>query len=263
MPYFDNPSTVSFFHQAIYKSRAPVVVLQLVSVPTELSTKREGDKSQFHSFFLFSSLEYLLSYLPYILLYISDMPQWTGFYKSNGNSNNADTKTAIVSPTPQVKKLSAVKSSASLSNGRSSPSLRSLSRLSLRSSPGADHESAEDAAMMADIAQVRKALDCFFDSRISDAEAILAPRRKKSMYYSLGYGFILFLKCVMTFEQADIERTLEALKQTIQLAHAQRKKDAGWLDNITTWMKGTNVQQLKAMTRVHRHAVSLFGGEDV
>ncbi|KAI9312224.1 hypothetical protein BX666DRAFT_1866434 [Dichotomocladium elegans] len=112
--------------------------------------------------------------------------------------------------------------------------------------------------MMANIAEVRTALDYFFDSRISDAEAIITPKHKTSMYHSLGYGFILFLKCVMTFEQADIEKTLEALKHTIHLANTQRKKDGGWLDNITTWVKGTQLQHLKSMTRVHRHAELVY-----
>ncbi|KAI9249521.1 hypothetical protein BDA99DRAFT_445608 [Phascolomyces articulosus] len=112
--------------------------------------------------------------------------------------------------------------------------------------------------MMEDILDVRRALDCFLDSRISEAEEILAPKRKTSMYYSLGYGFILFLKSAMTFEQTDVEKTMQALKHTIQIANAQRKKGGGWLDNITTWMKGNQIQHLKAMSRVHRHAELVY-----
>ncbi|KAI9490105.1 hypothetical protein BDB00DRAFT_769484 [Zychaea mexicana] len=111
---------------------------------------------------------------------------------------------------------------------------------------------------MDDILKVRRALDCFLDSRISEAEEILAPQSKTSMYYSLGYGFILFLKCAMTFEQADVEKTMQALKHTIQLANAQRKRGGGWLDNITNWMKGNQIQHLKAMSRVHRHAELVY-----
>ncbi|KAI8138446.1 hypothetical protein BJV82DRAFT_523321 [Fennellomyces sp. T-0311] len=78
------------------------------------------------------------------------------------------------------------------------------------------------------------------------------------MYYSLGYSFILFLKCAMTFEQKDVEKTMDALKHTIQLANAQRKRGGGWLDNIATWVKGNQIQHLKAMTRVHRHAELVY-----
>ena len=186
------------------------------------------------------------------------MPQWTGFISKDKEQSR---------PAPfHLKKLSSEnKSSSSLppTGGRSSPapSLRSLSRLTLsnRSSPlpHGTKENAEDAEMFNDILQVRRALDCFLDSRIKEAEDILAPHRKVSMYYSLGYSFILFLKCAMTFEQKDVEETMDALKHTIQLANALRHRGGGWLDNITTWVKGNQIQHLKAMSRIQRHAVSV------
>ncbi|KAI7850612.1 hypothetical protein BDC45DRAFT_446916 [Circinella umbellata] len=112
--------------------------------------------------------------------------------------------------------------------------------------------------MMEDILQVRRALDYFLDSHIKEAEEILVPKHKTSMYYSLGYGFILFLKSAMTFEQTDVEKTMHALKHTIHLASAQQKKGVGFLDNITTWVKGNQIQQLKAMSRVQRHAELVY-----
>lgn len=177
------------------------------------------------------------------------MPQWPGFYKEKSNGNkNAKASPKINGSQP--------------SSGRTSPSLRSISRLgssmSLLSLNGKNGNSNDgDGDLLHDILEVRRALDCFLDSRISEAEEILAPRKDTSMYYALGYGFILFLKCVMTFEQSDIEKTVEALKKTINLANNQRKRDAGWLDNITTWMKGNYLQHLKSMTTVQRHAVRM------
>ncbi|OAD69218.1 hypothetical protein PHYBLDRAFT_87937, partial [Phycomyces blakesleeanus NRRL 1555(-)] len=108
--------------------------------------------------------------------------------------------------------------------------------------------------MLQDILNVRKALDLFLDSRIPEAEAILAPHRKKSMYYSLGHAFILFLKSMMTFQQTDIQTALDALKDTVQIANGLRRKDGSWL----AWVKGNSVNDIKDMSRVHRHAELVF-----
>jgi hypothetical protein len=107
-----------------------------------------------------------------------------------------------------------------------------------------------------DIAQVRLALDLFLNSEIHEAEAILQPQRMTSMYYSLGYSFILYLKCVMTFQKPDIDQALTSTKHTIALAGALRKGATGWMESITSWMKGMTVEDVKSMTVVQRHAVS-------
>jgi hypothetical protein len=109
-----------------------------------------------------------------------------------------------------------------------------------------------------DIARVRVALDLFLNSDINEAEKILKPHYKDSLYYSLGYSFILYLKCVMTFQHDDINTTLEVLKHTIELAGKQRRKDSGWFDSITSWVKGTTLEDVKQMTVVERHAVSNY-----
>jgi hypothetical protein len=118
------------------------------------------------------------------------------------------------------------------------------------------HATLKEKQLFDDIAQVRTALDYFLDSHISEAEAILKPHYKDSMYYSLGYSFILYLKCVMTFQQDDVNTALGVLKHTIGLAGSQRKKDSGWFDSITSWVKGTTLEDVKQMTTVERHAVS-------
>lgn len=127
-------------------------------------------------------------------------------------------------------------------------------------SPPNQHEKkpSSEQQLFNDITQVRTALDYFLDSHISEAEAILKPHYKDSMYYSLGYSFILYLKCVMTFQPDDINAALGVLKHTIELAGNQRKKDSGWFDSITSWVKGTTLEDVKQMTTVERHAVSPF-----
>ena len=202
------------------------------------------------------------------------MPQWMGFHSSKdkeeklapkqlkrlvGGAHNKGSSSSLPITATATNNDSNNHDNNGI-NGRASPSpsLRSLSRLNLKSSPSllSEKESIEDTRMMEDILQVRRALDYFLDSRIKEAEEILVPKRKTSMYYSLGYGFILFLKSAMTFEQTDVEKTMEALKHTIHLASAQQKKGVGFLDNITTWVKGNQIQQLKTMSRIQRHAVS-------
>lgn len=111
--------------------------------------------------------------------------------------------------------------------------------------------------LLLDIIEVRKAMDLFLNSQISEAESMLGPKRYSSLYHSLGHAFILFLKSLMTFQQTDIEAAIDALKETIQLADAFRKKESGWVGSITTWVKGLSVQDIKNMSRLHRHAVSI------
>jgi hypothetical protein len=61
----------------------------------------------------------------------------------------------------------------------------------------------------------------------------------------------------MTFEKDDINHALEILKHTIHISASQRRKDTGWLDSITNWVKGTTLDDLKQMTVVQRHAVNI------
>lgn len=135
----------------------------------------------------------------------------------------------------------------------SPPSGHRSSRLSEQSS--ANGPNLEEKQLFEDVEQCRIALDQFLNSNINEAEAILKPHHKDSMYYSLGYSFILYLKSVMTFQEDDIEATLGVLKHTIQLAGNLRKKENGWLGSVTSWVKGTTLEDVKSMTIVERHAV--------
>ncbi|KAI8051415.1 uncharacterized protein B0P05DRAFT_518625 [Gilbertella persicaria] len=108
--------------------------------------------------------------------------------------------------------------------------------------------------LYAEIKDVKRALDYFLNSSITEAEAVLRPYYKQSMYYALGHSFILFLKCVMTFQEEDIVTALNMLKHTIELASQQRKKDSHWINSVTNWVKGTSLEDIKAMTVVERHA---------
>ncbi|KAI7866963.1 hypothetical protein BDF14DRAFT_1882078 [Spinellus fusiger] len=160
-------------------------------------------------------------------------------------------------PEKKSPRMTLGRNAISMTNLRTPPSLRSMARLgssfsslTTANSPGGDG----DTDLLKDILNVRRALDLFLDSRIPQAEAILVPRNKTSMYYSLGHSFILFLKSMMTFQQTDIQTALDAIKHTLQLSNAQRKKDGSWI----AWVKGNSVQDIKDMTSLHRHAELIY-----
>ncbi|KAL0081138.1 hypothetical protein J3Q64DRAFT_1756754 [Phycomyces blakesleeanus] len=143
--------------------------------------------------------------------------------------------------------------------GSSFTNLVNLAETEKSSLESLKEEDVKKKEMFDSIVQVRRAFDLFLDSRISEAETILTPHCETSMYHSLGYGFILFLKCMMTFEKDDINTTLQVLKKTINLASRERKKDAGWLDNITTWVKANGgLEYTKSLTCTQRHAELVY-----
>ncbi|KAI8884677.1 hypothetical protein K501DRAFT_247391, partial [Backusella circina FSU 941] len=129
------------------------------------------------------------------------------------------------------------------------------------SSPPAENlleSSTNEETLHKDIVQVRLALDHFLNSEIHEAEAILRPHRMTSMYYSLGYSFILYLKCVMTFQKPDMDQALTSTKHTIELAGGLRKGATGWMESITSWVKGMTVEDIKNMTVIQRHAELVY-----
>ncbi|KAM3578559.1 hypothetical protein VKS41_008944 [Umbelopsis sp. WA50703] len=154
-------------------------------------------------------------------------------------------------------------------NSKSSPTLgnlRSISRLgsssfsnlagsSVTSSTSSDSSDDKSEMLTQEMASVRHALDLFLNSRIREAEGMIIPNKDSSMYWSLGYAFISFLKAMMTFQTADVETALDALKHTIQISGQSRKRDTGFMDSFTSWMKGGNgLAPLKNMTKLQRHA---------
>ncbi|RUS18742.1 hypothetical protein BC937DRAFT_88402 [Endogone sp. FLAS-F59071] len=141
-------------------------------------------------------------------------------------------------------------------NARSAmlPNLRSLVRRS-HSHTSTDENSRLDL----DLEIVRQGLDLFLNSQMSEAETLLFDGYKTSMYITLGYSFINYLKALMTFQAADVEKALECLRQTINIASSLRKKDSGLMETLSNLVRGgTGIGTLKAMTRVQRHAELVY-----
>lgn len=112
--------------------------------------------------------------------------------------------------------------------------------------------------LMRDIMNARKALDLFLNSRISECEAILKPELcQKSMYYALSKAVMLSLKSMMTFQHADFEEAIEAMRHAIRLTDTVRKRAGGWLyDNLSSLVRSISAEDVKHMKPVQRHAVS-------
>ncbi|CAG8745827.1 8292_t:CDS:1, partial [Ambispora leptoticha] len=104
-----------------------------------------------------------------------------------------------------------------------------------------------------------KALASFSLARMNDAEDLLIIKSKTSMYHSLGYSYIIYLKSLMTFEPADIEKAISALKVTVQIASSLRKSDTifGSLSNLVRG-GAANVNALRSMSRIQRHAELVY-----
>jgi hypothetical protein len=138
-------------------------------------------------------------------------------------------------------------------------SFQNLTVSSSGSGSSSETSSEKNENLNEEIAQVRYALDLFLNSRIKEAENLIMPNKETSLYWSLGYAFISFLKAMMTFQTSDIDTASEALKQCIHIATNARKRDAGFVDSLTSWVKGsTGLASVKSMTKLQRHAVCKF-----
>ncbi|CAG8510434.1 2404_t:CDS:2 [Ambispora leptoticha] len=110
-----------------------------------------------------------------------------------------------------------------------------------------------------DLREVRQALDLFLSSKINEAENLVYVKSKTSLYHSLGYSFIVFLKSLMTFEPADIEKAIRTIKGTVQIASSLRKRDT-IIGSISNFVKGgtVGVNSLKSMDRIQQHAELVY-----
>ncbi|XP_028928469.1 gem-associated protein 6 isoform X2 [Ornithorhynchus anatinus] len=70
------------------------------------------------------------------------------------------------------------------------------------------------------------ALCLFLNNRFSDALNFLRPWYKRSMYHATGYGFILVLRALMTFETQDIQQGIEIMKEAMKTCQSFRRKSS-------------------------------------
>ncbi|KND04437.1 uncharacterized protein SPPG_00166 [Spizellomyces punctatus DAOM BR117] len=112
--------------------------------------------------------------------------------------------------------------------------------------------------VLVDIAEVEYAVDMFLNSRFVEPERYLKQKYCRSMYYTLGYAVILWLKSVMTFDPADVEGATDALRNTLEMATLFRKEQ-GLVASFTGMvMRAKEGSHLKNMTTLQRHAELVY-----
>ncbi|KAG1703674.1 Tetratricopeptide repeat protein 39B [Nymphon striatum] len=70
------------------------------------------------------------------------------------------------------------------------------------------------------------ALDLFLNNKFSDALQRMKPRANSSMYHALGYGTILYIQAIMTYEMEDIEAAIDSLKKAAHVCKKFQKNNS-------------------------------------
>ncbi|XP_041357152.1 tetratricopeptide repeat protein 39B-like isoform X2 [Gigantopelta aegis] len=72
----------------------------------------------------------------------------------------------------------------------------------------------------------QRALTLFFNNKFGEARECLKPYSESSMYHALGYGTILYIQAVMTFDMKDIEAAIQVMKKSVIVCNRFRKKSS-------------------------------------
>lgn len=87
------------------------------------------------------------------------------------------------------------------------------------------------------------ALNLFLNNKFSEALELLRPWSKDSMYHALGYGSILVMQAVMTFEQQDIQMGIATMKEALQTCQKFRKRSTV-VESLSSLVSKQTVDQL-------------------
>lgn len=74
------------------------------------------------------------------------------------------------------------------------------------------------------IDQASTALKLFLNNRFTDAKSRMEPGANSSMYHAMGYGTILYIQAVMTFDMSDVEAAIQTLKKSLHVCDRHRRK---------------------------------------
>ncbi|RKP18961.1 hypothetical protein ROZALSC1DRAFT_29389 [Rozella allomycis CSF55] len=103
------------------------------------------------------------------------------------------------------------------------------------------------------ILQVEECVKLFLNSRFNEGEEILEKNFANSLFHSIGYSVILFIKSLMTFDPKDIQKALQVMKNTVDQAENERYK-GGFIGGLTRQVMGQSVHNMKKMSTMQRHA---------
>ncbi|CAI5442073.1 unnamed protein product [Caenorhabditis angaria] len=106
---------------------------------------------------------------------------------------------------------------------------RSLSRITVDSDAeymdAYDHVTYSNSLELLDtIAETQITLNLFMNNKFELAEERMAELYDKSMYHSMGYTCILFIKAVMTVDKKDMEKAADACKVSCEVIDRFRQK---------------------------------------
>ncbi|KAK3698174.1 hypothetical protein QZH41_019271, partial [Actinostola sp. cb2023] len=94
------------------------------------------------------------------------------------------------------------------------------------------------------------AINLCLSNKFFKAQKLLEPWAKESMYHALGYGTIMFLQAVMTFEPEAIEQACESIQIALEVCDRQRHKHS-WSESLSSWIWNPSYDKI---TEEERHA---------
>ncbi|XP_025109099.1 tetratricopeptide repeat protein 39B-like [Pomacea canaliculata] len=92
------------------------------------------------------------------------------------------------------------------------------------------------------IQEASVALKLFFTNHFAEARDRMKPFADCSMYHSLGYGTILYIQAVMTFDMGDIEQAIAAMKRSVIVSSKMRRRST-LLGSIAKVTSGVNYNE--------------------
>ncbi|KAJ3146777.1 hypothetical protein HDU89_006032 [Geranomyces variabilis] len=110
-----------------------------------------------------------------------------------------------------------------------------------------------ERTLNSDIQDAQTALDMFLDSKMVESEQFLRLKYGQTLYHTLGFAIVSWLKACMTFEPADVDTATETLRAALDIATLYRK-DTSLVGSLASMVLRTNKDPLKHMTPLQRHA---------
>ncbi|KAJ3182594.1 hypothetical protein HDU85_002695 [Gaertneriomyces sp. JEL0708] len=112
--------------------------------------------------------------------------------------------------------------------------------------------------LFTDLKDAQELIDQFIASNIAVAVEGLRAKWCKSLYHTLGYAFICYMKSMMTFDPTDIDTAQGALKTLIEVATLFRKEQS-LVSSFTGMMtRAKEGSHLKGMTPLQKHAELIY-----
>ncbi|PVD23516.1 hypothetical protein C0Q70_16788 [Pomacea canaliculata] len=103
-------------------------------------------------------------------------------------------------------------------------------------------ESQNELDLNTTIQEASVALKLFFTNHFAEARDRMKPFADCSMYHSLGYGTILYIQAVMTFDMGDIEQAIAAMKRSVIVSSKMRRRST-LLGSIAKVTSGVNYNE--------------------